>query len=171
MWLADLQRCSSGTAPSRERPSDAAFLIKHFSFGWQGIESLDFRCRLDSQVSSAQSRAQLLRGMPKPLSEASCRYEPPADFGPRADIEAIRQLQDLPLVPSVTVSGQYAIARWYGAGGGETLYRKTGGRWHALAGGGGALSVTEMWKYGVPPTAWCSLHVYRAKCAVRRSSK
>jgi hypothetical protein len=41
----------------------------------------------------------------------------------------VRRLMRGPLVPAVVVSGSWAIGEWYGAGGGETLFRRRDGRW------------------------------------------
>ena len=38
--------------------------------------------------------------------------------------------------PYVVVVGDYAVAEWYGAGGGETFFKRSGKRWTRFTGGG-----------------------------------
>jgi hypothetical protein len=141
----------------------APILVEHFSFGWQPIDLLNFRCRLDSHDFTPAVKALLMRGMPKPQDDRPCRGML-ADSGPRPDVEAVRRLMRGPLVPSVVVSGNWAIGQWYGAGGGETLYRRRDGRWTHVAGGGGAMGVEEMREYRVPLEDWCKFGIYNARC-------
>jgi hypothetical protein len=141
----------------------APILVERFSFGWQAIDLLNFRCRLDSHDLGASVSAQLMRGMPKPQDDRPCRGVR-RDSGAQADVESVRRLMRGPLVPAVAVSGNWAIGDWYGAGGGEQLYRRLDGRWKFVAGGGGALGVSEMHEYGVPRADWCKLEVYDATC-------
>jgi len=138
-------------------------LVERFSFGWQPVDMLNFRCRLDSHGLGASTNAQLMRGMPKPQDDRPCRGVR-RDAGPQADVESVRRLIRGPLVPAVAVSGNWALGDWYGAGGGEQLYRKHNGRWTFLTGGGGALGVDEMLEHRVPRTDWCKLEVYNATC-------
>jgi len=144
---------------------DAALLFKHFSFGWQGLESLDFRCRLTSQVPSPQARTQLMRGMPAPRDRSACGNRNLVDAGPPAAIEAIRKSRDEPLVPAVIISGNFALVAWYGAGGGQNLLEKRAERWYLLADGGGLIDDAEMRAYGVPQAARCLFGSHDAKCA------
>lgn len=141
----------------------APILVERFSFGWQPLDLLNFRCRLDSHELAPGLKAQLMRGMPKPHDDRPCRSER-RDSGPQADVESVRRLMNGPLVPAVAVSGNWAIGDWYGAGGGERLYRRFGGRWTFVAGGGGALGVGEMREYRVPRADWRKLEVYDATC-------
>jgi hypothetical protein len=152
------------------RVDDAALLFKHFSFGWQGLESLNFRCLLDGQVTSPETRAQLMRGMPAPSEEHACGNRELVDVGAPAQIETLRREQFAPFVSSVVISGKYAMVQWYGAGGGQQLLQKQAGRWQRLIGGGGALGVTEMRKYGIPHAAWCAFGIFDAKCGLERTS-
>jgi len=131
-------------------------LLQHFSFGWQPLESLDFRCRLDGHTLSPHDEDLLMRGMPKPQDDRPCSDDSRHDIGSPAVIEALRR-QMGPLVPYVVIVGDYAVGEWYGAGGGQTLFRRRAGRWRAIAGGGGALGFPEMREYGVPRTSWCAL--------------
>ena len=90
-------------------------LVEHFSFGWQALDVLNFRCRLDEHAISSGDKAQLMRGMPKPQDDGPCTGFR-KDAGPVADVEAIRPTLRFPLVPDVVVSGRYAIGEWYGGG-------------------------------------------------------
>ncbi len=141
----------------------APILVEHFSFGWQPIDLLNFRCSLGSHDLTPRVDALLMRGMPKPQDDRPCRGVL-TDSGPRPDVEAVRRLMRGPLVPAVVVSGNWAIGEWYGAGGGETLFRRRDGRWSRTTGGGGAMGVQEMREYGVPRADWCSFGIYDAKC-------
>jgi hypothetical protein len=86
------------------------------------------------------------------------------DFGPQAEVEAVRRLMRGPLVPYVAVSDGWAMGDWYGAGGGETLYQLRNGVWVIVAGGGGAMGISEMRQYHVPEAAWCAFGIYGATC-------
>ncbi len=145
---------------------DAGLLFKHFSFGWQGLESLNFRCRLTSQVNSPKARVGLMRGMPAPVDQSACGRKNLVDAGSRAAIEAIRRSRDEPFVPAVIIAGNFALVDWYGAGGGENLLKKRGNRWQLLAGGGGLLDATQMRKYGVPKTSSALFGIDEAKSAL-----
>ena len=141
----------------------APVLVQHFSFGWQALDLLNFRCRLESHELGRQIDALLMRGMPRPEDEWPCRARP-NDAGPTADVEAVRRLMHGPLVPYVAASGNWAMGEWYGGGGGESLYRKHEDHWQVVADGGGAMGVQEMRQYGVPPSDWCTFGIYNAKC-------
>lgn len=131
-------------------------LVKRFAFGWQPLEYLNTRCRLATQVPSAAMRRTLMAGMPALQNDAPCRGEP-HDSGPAADVTALRRLMDGPLVPSVVVSGNWALGSWYGAGGGEQLYHRLNGRWRFIAGGGGAMNVEDLLAHGVLRSTACAL--------------
>ena len=145
-------------------PVTVPILVKHFSFGWQPIEFLNFRCRLDTQVHSAAMRRSLMIGMPALQDDRPCTGYT-TDTGGAADISAVRRLMHGPLVNSVAVSGDWALGNWYGAGGGQWLFHKTRGIWRSIAGGGGAMGVHEMTEYGVPRSAWCAFAIHDAHCA------
>ena len=80
----------------------AAILLEHFSFGWQPIESLDFRGRLDGHAIPAANKVRLMDGMPamKPGQELDSR-----DIGPVSDVESARLLSDQEVVPISGGSG------------------------------------------------------------------
>ena len=148
-------------------PATAAILVQRFSFGWQPLESLDFRCRLDAHDIPPPTKQRLMAGMPPPQVERSCSGEA-RDSGPPAQVEAVRRQMQGPLVPQVTIAGRYALGQWYGAGGGQWLFASRGGSWHFVAGGGGAMGVREMRRYHVPSSAWCTFHLPDAHCSVPR---
>jgi hypothetical protein len=138
-------------------------LVQRFSFGWQALDLLNSRCGLDVRSLGERVDALLLRNMPALADDRPCR--PVAvDVGPLKDVVAVRRLMRGPLVPSVLVSGNWALGTWYGAGGGESLYKLLDGRWRLVASGGGAMGVDEMRVYGVPRSSWCQLRIYDAKC-------
>jgi hypothetical protein len=145
---------------------DAPVLVQRFSFGWQPIDVLNFRCRLEAHDLGLQVETTLMEGMPKPVDDRPCHGL--RDTGPSAKVEAVRYLMRGPLVPYVVVAGDWAIGSWYGAGGGETLYRyqsldkRTG--WGVIASGGGALDTSDMRAFGVPPSDWCKFGIYNAAC-------
>jgi hypothetical protein len=143
-------------------------LVEHFSFGWQALDLLNFRCRLDKHAVSDRDKVLLMRGMPMPDDDRPCTGVG-KDAGPQADVEAVRQQMRHPFVPHVIVSGTYALGDWYGRGGGEALFRKCGrGHWRLVLSGGGSMGTAEMRKYGVPQSAWCAFGIYNATCSRRR---
>ena len=143
-------------------------LLEHFSFGWQPLEMLNFRCRLDGHHLGFATNARLMRGMPRPIDDRPCKWTS-QDAGPPADVEAVRRLMRGPLVPFVSVSHGWAMGQWYGGGGGQTLFQLRHGTWTFVAGGGGAMGTEEMRKYGVPQTSWCALGIDSAVCGREQS--
>jgi hypothetical protein len=154
---------TSGGRMEGELVTDA-ILVERFSFGWQALDLLNERCRLESHGLGAGIDASLMTGMPAPRNEGPCRglFK---DSGPRQDVESVRKLMSGPFIPYVLVAGAWAKGEWYGAGGGDSLYQKRGGRWQLVISGGGAIGVYYMRKYGVPPAVWCKLAIFDAKCA------
>jgi hypothetical protein len=143
-------------------------LLEHFPFGWQPLEMLNFRCRLDGHHLTAATKARLMRGMPTPKDDRPCN-EDDRDVGSPADVNAVRRQMRGPLVPYVVVSNGWAMGEWYGGGGGQTLFQLRHGTWTLVAGVGGAMSTYEMRKYGVPSAAWCALAIYDAACGQKKS--
>ena len=144
---------------------DAPILVERFSFGWQPIEVVNFACRLQSHGLSLRDERRLMHGMPPPGDDRACAGDD-RDTGPVAQVEAVRRLMQGPLTPTVSVADGYALGHWYGAGGGETLFQLRAGSWHRLTGGGGALGVSEMRRYHVPRSVWCTFRIYDAPCKV-----
>lgn len=138
-------------------------LVERFSFGWQALEIVNFRCRLDGHAISEHDKAQLMRGMPTPIDDRPCTGVT-KDAGPTSDVDAVRRQLGWGLVPTVVVSGNFALGSWYGGGGGATLFKKLGGAWNRIGGGGGAMGIADIKKYGVPSSAWCPFGIYNAKC-------
>ncbi len=143
---------------------ETAILVGRFSFGWQSLEVLDNGCLLPERGLSARTVALLMRGIPSILG--ACAYDdgPTADEGSAADVAAIRYRMRGPLVPYVIVSGPFAVGGWYGAGGGETFFKRSGSGWRRIGGSGGATSSEELRRMGVPNTAICAFRTYDAKC-------
>ena len=144
-------------------PMVVPLLVERFPDGWQALESLDFACRMERHGIPANDAATLLAGMPKPKDDRVCGVTF-GDSGPSAAVDTVRGLMREPLIPHVVVVGDYAQGGWYGAGGGETLYHKVAGRWHVIAGDGGAMSSQEAEAAGVPAGVACALHVAGTKC-------
>lgn len=138
-------------------------LVERFSFGWQALEIVNFRCSLDVHALGAHVDARLMQSMPTPQDDRPCRglYK---DAGPRTDVLAVRKKMRGPLIPSVVVSGDWALGEWYGGGGGQSLYRKRNEAWALVTSVGGAMGIAEMLHYGVPRSAWCAFGIYDAKC-------
>jgi hypothetical protein len=141
---------------------DAPILVQQFPFGWQPLDLVNLRCRIDSHALDPQVEVELMRGMPKPKDDRPCSAL--KDAGPPAQVAAVRQLMQGPLVPFVVVSGNWAIGEWYGGGGGSSLYKQRDGKWEFVLGGGGAMGVENVKQYGVPQSDWCKFGIYGAKC-------
>ena len=145
-------------------PVREAILVERFSFGWQALEILNASCRLRDHALGKQTEHRLMLGMPIPSDNGLRMCSGRKDAGPPDDIEKVRRLVDGPLVPSVIVSDGWAVAEWYGAGGGMSLWSKHNGEWRLVQGGGGAMGVSEMRRYGVPESDWCKFGIAGAKC-------
>lgn len=145
-------------------PIDSGILVERFSFGWQALETLDAPCRLNSHDLSTVDKRKLMHGMPDLKDEHLCGDAPANDAGAPEQVEAVRQLMDGPLIPTVIVWGNYAIGDWYGAGGGQDLFRLRNHQWTFIEGGGGVLGTEEMVRHGVPRAAWCPLRIHDANC-------
>lgn len=145
-------------------PVAGPILAEHFSFGWQPLVLWDSRCDLEDSALGKGFEEQLMRGMPALRDDRPCHTRFLKDAGPRSEVEAVRKLMPGPLVPYVVVYGSWAMGEWYGAGGGESLYREREGRWQLVESGGGAMGVDYMRKYGVPQSAWCKFGIFDAKC-------
>jgi hypothetical protein len=141
---------------------DGPILVEHFSFGWQALDLLSEGCTLKARRLDPEREALLMAGMPAPQDDGHCTPFI-GDVGAPAQVAAVRMMMG-PLVPSVVISGPYALGAWYGGGGGETLFRSFGGHWRRVGGGGGAMGVAEMRAAGVPRSAWCPFHIYDASC-------
>lgn len=131
------------------------------------MELLYFNCRLTRHNIPARDEKVLMRGMPILKEERPCGSLG-TDVGPQAQVDAIRRRMAEPLVPTVAVSGNYALADWYGAGGGEKVLRLSEGRWRVIAGGGGGHNVDELRSLGIPESALCAFRVYGARCSHQR---
>lgn len=146
-------------------PVTFAILVERFSFGWQALDIVNSTCGLEAHRLGRSADDALMRRMPKPRDDRPCRSAGSLrDAGPRDDVEAIRQMMRGPLIPSVVVSGDWAMGEWYGGGGGESLYRKRDGRWQLVEDGGGAMGVDYMRKFDVPQSDWCEFGIFDAKC-------
>lgn len=136
---------------------DGQLLLEHFAFGWQVVDlvlpgfSLD---RLKEYGISSAYATYLFERVHDPApKDDQCLDNCRADSGSDVDVTAIRALtlrsQNQAIGP-VVVSSNYAMARWWGNGGGEMLFSKTEGHWREISGGGGCLGLAEIVKHDVP---------------------
>lgn len=141
----------------------APILVERFAFGWQPLDLLNFQCGLDAHRLPTAMVAALMHGMPKPHNDLPCSGVT-RDTGPARDVTAVRRLMRGPFVPYVVVACGYALGQWYGAGGGQSVYKKRGGRWVQIAGGGGEMDASILRKRGVPESVSCALGIHGARC-------
>jgi hypothetical protein len=103
-------------------------LLRHYPFGWQAVS---------------------MAGGNIAFNAASLH-----DTGATADVDAIRAkmatLYRREIIGPVRVVQNYAIANWWGTGGGQALFRKSGSGWSVVTAGGGALGPSDLRRYGVP---------------------
>ncbi len=135
---------------------NAAILVKRFPFGWQNLALLNERCNLPELGVAPSIRAALLRGMPAPRGSADCGSHQ-GDRGPTADVVAVRKIMRGPLTPTVRVVGDFAVGEWYGGGGGESVFERSGSTWKLILAGGGSHDISELARKGVPVGARCEL--------------
>jgi hypothetical protein len=149
---------------------DDAILLKHYGFGWQALDSLRSACGRDAVLNmSTKVRKQLQRGIrPFPHTPSRRVETRPPDVGPSRDVEAVRSQMIAPFVPSAIVRGEYALASWYGAGGGKALFRRIEQKWRVVMGGGGSLQGMDLQFQGVPPADICRFRV--PDCTVRNTN-
>ncbi len=144
----------------------APILLEHFAFGWQPLMPGPFRCELEGRSISTRDQQLLVHGMPKPAGDRPCTALRTGDAGPPAGVEALRRLRHEKFVPSAMVAGDFALVNWTnGPDGGQALYRKRNGRWHFIAGGGGALNANDLGALSVPRSAQCSFGASGATCS------
>ena len=77
------------------------------------------------------------------------------DIGPANDVTAVRSMManlyhGRQIIGPVHVVKNYALATWWGFGGGEALFKKTGKDWTVVTKGGGSLDAAGLRSYGVP---------------------
>jgi hypothetical protein len=110
-----------GNALMEGTPVTEPILVEHFSFGWQALEVLNFRCRLSRHPITSRAAVVLLEGVPAPPAAGRCDG-PGSDVGPQALVEALRRLSPGPLTPYALVRGSLGVIGWYGAGGGQDVF-------------------------------------------------
>ena len=132
-------------------------LLQHFSFGWQALDLLSDTCDLSAHHLGALRESRLMLEMPKlAVNQGACHSY--GDAGPASDVASVRAKMHGPFVPYVTVSGEWALGEWYGAGGGQNLFKKTRGAWTFVKGWGGATDAMDLRKrFGVPVATGCKL--------------
>jgi hypothetical protein len=104
-------------------------LLRHYVFGWQAVS---------------------MAGSKEAFNAADLH-----DTGESADVESIRRkmadkYHSHEIIGPVHVVRDYAIANWWGIGGGQALFRKVGSAWTVVTAGGGALGMSDLRRYGVP---------------------
>lgn len=142
-------------------------LEEKFPFGWQVVDlaTTGFATgQLLNHGISAASATYLHEGSTGGDSRASvCPDNCKSDSGRFSDIVAIRSLMLLTpneAIGPVVVSSTYAMAEWWGNGGGEMLFTSTHWRWKILSGGGGCWNIAELVEHRVP--------IANAKVLIRR---
>lgn len=138
------------------QPVREPIFVERFTRGWQALSTIYSQCDLRQMrtlVGDADA-TRLMSRMPAPTPDrASCVAI--GDSGSAADVVAVRAQMRGPLIPYVLVSRDWALGEWYGAGGGSSLFRRTGTRWTLVAGGGGSLDIDILRRHGVPLADAC----------------
>lgn len=131
-------------------------LLQRYPFGWQMIAmngpSIE-PCQLKARGADANAIAYFSSTFGLAPNKSDDCASAPVDVGPGSDVTAIRALlakKNL-FIPSVHVVQGWALGNWYGAGGGQELYKKSNGTWSRVAGGGGAFDAGLLEQKGVPP--------------------
>jgi len=146
-------------------PISGSILVQHFSFGWQALDYVDDACVLFARGLSYRIMNRLMIGQSLRTRRSACREHIDLDGGPQADVAAVREMMPGPFVPTVIVSGRYAVGTRYGFGGGQSVFMRAGASWRRIGGAGGAMGVAELNRLGVPMPAICAFHTYDATCA------
>ena len=133
------------------------FLLERFPFGWQilesapdtgGVQSCVFRAHgIDTTL---ESRLQHLIGIDSAPNDRTCAIRGlQRDTGDLKDVVTVRQVmhRGRSIVPYVRVYRDYALAEWYGGGGGQAILRKHRSSWDLLSGGGGAACPSDLVTY------------------------
>ncbi|HXW77622.1 MAG TPA: hypothetical protein VEJ20_09440, partial [Candidatus Eremiobacteraceae bacterium] len=122
---------------------------------WQALEVLNFRCGLEIHRLGPQTDSVLMRDMPVPIDDRPC-HGFSRDSGPGDQVEAVRRLMHgAGLKPWVVVVGDWALAAWYGGGGGEDQFERRGSKWVRVSGGGGEFGASDLRAFGVPDSIVC----------------
>jgi hypothetical protein len=142
-------------------------LVQQYPFGWQVVGWIAHPCDVIARVGNPSDAGALLAGMTVPADTAAdCAYTlTTKDFGPSADVAAIRAIAEGPVIFSVVVHGNYGFAQWAGAGGGGEVFARTDGTWKMTSHGGGAYATSNLVQAGVPQSEACALFklAYRQK--------
>ncbi|HTD37595.1 MAG TPA: hypothetical protein VK669_08765 [Candidatus Limnocylindrales bacterium] len=130
-------------------------LVERFPFGWQVVDTVRNACLRERGATPAELAKLHVEYMPV---RATVQCSEVIDHGRVADVAAVRSMyRAQSLVPTVRVSDDYALLRWWLPGGGERLYARRGTGWKLLTGGGGALMTRDLRGYGVPVANACTL--------------
>ena len=147
-----------GEGPLFGPVSTTQFLLEHFDFGWQVVDSGGALCASERGITPAGAR-MLRAGMPKPGANSDGCDE--LDNGPSRSIAQVRKLMHGPVVPFVRVADNYAYSEDYGDGGGCGLFHfeAANGRWRFLAGCKGAMDPSAIEPFHIPLKTLCALQV------------
>jgi len=105
-------------------PISGSILVQHFSFGWQALDYVDDACVLFARGLSYRIMNRLMIGQSLRTRRSACREHIDLDGGPQADVAAVREMMPGPFVPTVIVSGRYAVGTRYGFGGGQSVFMR-----------------------------------------------
>ena len=118
-----------GEGPLFEPGSSTEFLLEHFYFGWQVLQTAEALCPRERGMTASDEH-RLLRGMPK-VSDKNARCDS-LDRGPSQAVAEVRKLMYGPVVPYVRVASGYAYSVDFGDGGSCGLFHHEAGRWVLL---------------------------------------
>jgi hypothetical protein len=132
------------------------FLLEHFDFGWQVLETARALCAQERGITPVTARS-LMAAMPKQYkNNVGCDE---LDSGPSRSVAQVRKLMYGPVVPFVRVADNYAYSEDYGDGGGCGLFHfeTAADRWKFLGGCKGMMDPAVVEQYHIPHKILCAL--------------
>ncbi len=144
-------------------------LLRRFDFGWQTIDIAlpAFRMADLEGHGISVGNAALLLGV-NPGRGNPSRHFCSADFAKSNDVTAVRKLmlsRPDEAIGGIEIASGYAVAYWWGNGGGADVFAQQSGTWRRLAGGGGVIDAAVLEKLGAPPATAKSIVRQRLRCA------
>ena len=133
---------------------NGTLLLQRFSFGWQLIDIVPPE-RLPCLVTARGIPRSHAEKLNLPLRTQSKNCPDARDRGAATDVVAIRKAMNSrrQAIHRVSVVDRYALAWWYGWGGGQTVFEKRAGAWTQIGNGGGAFRAAELHRLYHVPTA------------------
>ncbi len=128
-------------------PYHGEFLLERFPFGWQTLEIAAYHfltlnvCDLTAHDISPPTVRLLSERIGIAFAGNAHHCPSPgtyADRGAPTSVLAIRKITYQGAVQSVRAVGNWGLASWYGAGGGDAIYERKHARWVEISGGGGS---------------------------------